>query len=112
MKKIIRKLFKTKKQKISEECWSLDYYLVKWVNEHIKVYRKEANEMVDLEFYKFKYKEKSYTMLELIDTLIIITNDLLNNYYICSKGYDIDRLNNLKDQMYDILKLIHFELWW
>lgn len=98
------KLIKTKKQKMKEECWNLNYELVKWLNEHLKVYLEDASRIVDLEFYKLKYKRKYYTQKELIERLITITDKILNDsMFGCEE---------LKNEMYDILKLIHFTLWW
>ena len=101
------KLIKTKKQKIKEECWNLDYELVKWLNEHLKVYLEDASKIVDLEFHKFKYKRKDYTKKELIKKLISMTDRLLDDDI---KYFDF--AEELKNEMYDILKLIHFSLWW
>lgn len=103
-------LFKSKNKKISEECWNLDYELVKWLNEHLKVYRKEAIKIVDLEFYKFNYKGKEYTQLEIIDELIRITDYLLDmNYFVSEECIKVDKTKN---KMYDLLKLVHWHLWW
>jgi len=97
------------KKTISKECWNLDYELVKWLNEHLKVYREEAIKVVNLEFYKFEYKKKEYTQLEILDRLIDITNTLLEtDYFDC----DVTKTNKLKNEMYDLLKEIHWQLWW
>lgn len=103
------KWLKTKKQKISEECWNLDGALIGWLNEHLKVYREEASRVVDLEYYKHRYKRKEYTTLQIIDRLIEITNYLLSeDLFNC----DYEKLEKLKDEMYDLLKLVHWNLWW
>lgn len=97
------------KKTISKECWNLDYELVKWLNEHLKVYKKEAVKVVNLEFYKFTYKRKEYTQLEILNRLIEITDILLNtDYFNC----DVTKINNLKNEMYDLLKEVHWQLWW
>lgn len=110
----MRKLFKTKKRKFEEECWNLNYELVKWLNFHLKFYIEEANKIVDLEWYKFKYKNKEYTQLELIEKLIKITDELLKimNDDICATGELTKKAFKLKDEMYNILKLIHFYMGW
>jgi len=109
--KIITK--KKEKQLLKEECWSLDHSLILWLNEHLKVYLEDAGKMVDLEFHKIKYGRKTYTQKELIERLIVITNILSdeNAYY----GYDEhmkDTIVSLTNEMYDILKVVHFYLWW
>ena len=97
------------KKTISKECWNLDYELVKWLNEHLKVYKKEAIKVVNLEYYKFEYKRKEYTQLEILNRLIEITDVLLEtDYFDC----DISKTNGLKNEMYDLLKEVHWQLWW
>lgn len=103
--------FKTKKRKLQEECWSLDYHLVKWLNEHLKVYLKDANDFVDLTFYKFEYHCKEYTQLELLEELINVTDKLLDYYDDISVNIP-QEVQRLKSEMYDILKILHFTLWW
>ncbi len=102
------------KKTIKKECWNLDYELVKWLNEHLKVYLEDTSKNVDLEFHKFKYKRKTYTQKELIEKLIEITDTLLgdkdNDYWDLTWSSNI--VVDLVNEMYDILKLIHFTLWW
>lgn len=94
------------KKTIKKECWNLDYNLTKWLNEHLKIYKEDANEIVDLEFYKFNYKNKEYTQLQIIDRLIDITDYLLADIDSATK------MEEYKNEMYDLLKLIHWTLWW
>ena len=98
------------KKTISRECWSLDYELIKWLNEHLKTYKKEAGKVVNLEFYKFNYKKKEYTQLEILDRLIEITDYLLDIDYFGE--CNVELVNKNKDEMYDLLKLVHWTLWW
>ena len=67
------------KRKIRKDCWDLDYAFTKWLNEHLKVYKKDAIKIVDLEYHKFTYNDEELTQLEIIDKLIHITNFLLND---------------------------------
>ena len=30
-------------EKMEEECWNVDLSLVKWLNEHLKFFKEEAN---------------------------------------------------------------------
>lgn len=98
------------KNKIKEECWNLDYELIKWLNEHLKVYLHDSESIVDLSFYKFKYKKKDYTLEEIIKRLIEITDIFLDDYFL--ETINNKDLNNLKNEMYDLLKLVHWHLWW
>lgn len=97
------------KKKLKEECWSLDYSLVVWLNEHLKIYLKEADKIIDLDYYKFDYDNDTYTLKDVIERLIDITDYLKDHYY------DWDNLKVLQsniEQMYDLMKMIHFYLWW
>lgn len=97
------------KKTISKECWNLDYELVKWLNEHLKVYKKEAIKIVNLEYYNFEYKRKKYTQLDILNRLIEITDILLDtDYFDC----DVSKINDIKNEMYDLLKEVHWQLWW
>lgn len=103
--------FKTKKRKLQEECWSLDYHIVKWLNEHLKVYLKDKNDFVDMTFYKFSYHGGVYTELELTRELLY-TTEMLLSYYDNNFEIEQDDLIKLKNEMYDILKILHFTLGW
>ena len=109
-------LKKKRLKKIKEECWNLDYHLVVWLNEHLKVYNEDNN--VDTYYEEFNYKGKKITFQEVLDRLIDITDWLLT----CS-AYDymrdveqnngnVKEINSKKDEMYDLLKLVHWQLWW
>ena len=71
------------KKKLSQECWNLDYELIKQLNEHLKKNKKEASEVVDLEFKKYEYEKKNlkYSQFGIINRLIDLTDYLLMNYY-------------------------------
>lgn len=103
-------MLKIKKKKISRECWNLDYELIKWLNEHLKVYKEEASKIVDLKFYKFTYNKKEYTQLQILNRLIEITNYLLDIDYF--GDCNVELVNKIKNEMYDLLKEVHWQLWW
>lgn len=101
---------KKKERKIkSEECWNLDYELIKWLNEHLKIYKEEASKTVDLEYYKFNYKRKEYTQLQIIDMLIEKSDYLLDeiDYFVEANEYE-----KYKNEIYDLMKLAHWHMWW
>lgn len=114
--KIVTK--KSEQKRIKEECWNLDYELIKWLNEHLKVYKEDSSKVVNMEYHKFKYKKEEYTQLQILDRLIEITDFLLNddNYGgsfvdLMSKK-EIRNIEAKKNEMYDLLKLVHWQLWW
>ena len=98
------------KKKLKQETYVLDYSLIKWLNEHLKIYLKETEGIIDLTFHKFTYKKQEYTQLEIVNRLIEITDYLSeqDEYYL-----NMDKQKErLVKEMYDLLKLIHFYLWW
>ncbi len=103
-------MFKTRKRRIKEECWNLDYELIKWLNEHLKIYLKESENIVNLEYWKFKYKKKEYTQGEIIRRLIDITEIFLDSYW--DEKHSSKEMEDYKNEMYDLLKLVHWYLWW
>lgn len=99
------------KNSIKRECWNLDNELIKWLNEHLKVYLKNAGKNIDLTFHTFWIDDKQVTQEQAIERLVEITNYLKNHNF----NWTIDDAKNmilLKDEMYNILKEIHFSLWW
>ena len=105
----MKKIFKSKKRKMQEECWNLSYEFVKWLNEHLKIYVEDKPKIVDMEYFEFDYKGKNYTELEMVNKLIEITDNLISEE---DKNMDGVKMCQLKDEMYEILKEIHFTLWW
>ena len=98
------------KNTLKKETYVLDYSLIKWLNEHLKVYLKETEGIIDLTFNKFVYKKQEYTQLEIVNRLVEITDCLLDeDVYYCSTNKQTERLVK---EMYDLLKLVHFCLWW
>lgn len=97
------------KKKLKEECWNLDYELVKWLNEHLKIYLEDAGKVVDLDFYKFNYDSTTYTLKDVIERLIDITDYLIDHYYDWD---NLESLINNVDEMYYLMRLIHHYLWW
>lgn len=90
-----------------DETWNLDYEFIKWVNSRFKKYKEKAGKIVDLEFHRFEYEGKEYTQLELIDKVI-----KLSNKYIDTNLLSEDKLNSIKDEIFDIFKLIFWTMWW
>ena len=98
-----------KEQKRTPIDWNLDYELIEWLNKNLKVFYENANEIIDLKYHKFKYKGKNYTQEKLIEKLIEITDYLKKDYYEVKEPQKIiDNVN----EMFDILNLIFFTLWW
>lgn len=95
-----------------DETWNLNWEFFKWVNGRFKQYKKDTNDIVDLEFYKFKYKGKEYTQLALIDKVIELTNGLIDEDYFNGKLCDTKQIENDKNEVFDIFKLIFFTMWW
>ena len=90
--------------------WNLELRL--WINSRFKKYKEKAIGIVDLEYYKFKYKRKEYTQLQLIDRVIELTDEMLTDEYWGLIYTDAERLEKIKDEVFDIFKLIYGAMWW
>lgn len=90
-----------------DETWNLDCEFIKWVNSRFKKYKEKASKIVDLEFHRFEYEGKEYTQLELIDKVIKLSNE-----YIDTNLLSEYKLNSIKDEIFDIFKLIFWTMWW
>lgn len=102
-----KRLRTIKNNKISKECWNLDYSFVKWLNEHLKVYKKEASKIVDLEYHTFEYRGRKYTQLEIIDRMIFLSDELMFYYYDWGDFY-----KEYIEQLLDLWKIVFEAMWW
>lgn len=90
-----------------DECWNLDLTFLQWINSRFKKYREQAGEIVDLSYFKFKYKGKTYTQLELIDKVIELSDMILENYDSFERGYTKEL-----HEIFKIFELIYWNMWW
>lgn len=102
-----KRLRTIEKKKISEECWNLNYSFVKWLNEHLRVYRKEASKIVNLEYHTFEYRGRTYTQLEIIDKMIFLSGQLILDHYDWGDFYE-----DYVDQLLDLWKIVFHAMWW
>lgn len=112
------------KKTIHEECWNLNYELIKWLNEHLKVFlednlKSDWGNNLDYEYHKETYRGKKYTQRELLEMLIDITDELLKDEDFGGPNATSDDIKKickhqmaLVNKMYDILKLVHWHLSW
>lgn len=102
-------LFKSKKQKIKEECYDVSYSFIEWLNTRLKVFREDASRTIDLKFHRFEYNEQEYDLGTLLNLMIDISDGLLyeQHYYDYSKDVD-----EKVDMLLDIFKLTFHYLWW
>lgn len=96
-----------------DECWNLDYQFILWVNSRFKQYKKDASEIVDLNYHKFKYKGKTYPLSYLIDKVIMLSNTLIDEkQYFDLVHSDNDKIQKTINEIFDIFKLIFGAMWW
>lgn len=89
-----------------DETWNLDFEFIKWVNSRFKKYLEKSSGIVDLEYHTFVYKRKKHTQLELINKVIKLSDE-----YINSECFE-DKLEPIKNEIFDIFKLIFWTMWW
>ena len=95
-----------------DETWNLNYEFILWLNSRFKKYREQAIKMVDLEYYKFEYKDKIYTQLQIIDRIIELTDYIINNDYYEMMWSDIEHLEAMKNEIFDLFKMSFGAMWW
>ena len=95
-----------KKRKLRRECYNLNWEFVKWINEHCKVYLKDASKIIDLTFHKFTYEGVEYTQEEVIKMMISLSDNLLK-----SDDWSIQYYKD-RDKLLDLWKLVIGAMWW
>ena len=100
---------KNKKEKISKECWNLNYSFILWLKERLSVYVEEAGKMVNLEYHKFNFRGEEYTQLQLINKMIELVNYLTED----EKYFNLTQESSEKtEELLEIFKLVFSSLWW
>jgi len=92
--------------------WDLNNHFIEDMNVKLKKYRELAGEKVDLEFHTFEYKGKTYTQLELINKLIDLTDELIDLDINTWDGEDAGQVQKDIDEVFNIMKLVVYSLWW
>ena len=87
-----------------DETWNLNYEFILWLNSRFKKYREKAIKIVDLEYYRFEYKNNVYTQLQVIDRIIELTDYIINNDYYKIMWSDIEHLEAMKNEIFDLFK--------
>lgn len=95
-----------------DETWNLDYEFIHWINSRFKKYKEQASNVVNLNYHKFQYQNKSYTQLQLIDKVINITDEMLTNDYWSLLYSNPDKIEKNKNEVFDIFKIIYEVMWW
>ena len=102
-------MFKKKKVDIHEECWDLDFAMIKWLSEHLKVFREDASKCINMEFHKFEYKGEIVPFGVLLDKLIDMCDKLLA---LMEQIGNPNRADEVKNELFELLSLIFWCLWW
>ena len=95
-----------------DETWNLNYEFILWLNSRFKKYREQAIKMVDLEYYRFEYKDNVYTQLQVIDRIIELTDYIINNDYYEMMWSDAEHLEAMKNEIFDLFKMSFGAMWW
>lgn len=95
-----------------DETWNLNYEFILWLNSRFKKYREQAIKMVDLEYYRFEYKDNVYTQLQVIDRIIELTDYIINNNYYEMMWSDVEHLEAMKNEIFDLFKMSFGAMWW
>lgn len=95
-----------KKNNIRKDCWNLDQAFLKWLEEHLRVYLKDASNFVDLTYHKFTYKDKEYTQHDIILRMLHLLEQIRYK-----DSWDKDYPEAV-DEILDLWKLVFHSMWW
>lgn len=102
-------MFKKKKVDIHEECWNLDATFMRWLNEHLKVFREDASKCIDMGYHKFEYDGEIVPFKDLLDKLIDLTDEFIK---VQDENWLDESLDDLKEDIMFIFNMIFWCLWW
>ena len=97
---------KNAKGNIHRNCRNLDLSFLDWLEKHLKVYKKDASEIVDLSSSKIKYKDKDYTQEEIINRMLFLLEDMKPRY-----EFDDIYFKEL-DELLDLWKAVFRFMWY
>lgn len=89
--------------------WNLNHELICWLNYWFKEFKEKAK--IDLDYHKVEYKNEILTQEQVIDRIIELTEYIDENY----GEFDLELMKLVeekKDEMFDLLKLIWGYMWW
>ena len=89
--------------------WNLDYEFIEWLNKWFKEYKKNASEIVDLEYRVYKYNDEELTQLQIIDRIIELTDVLIDDNH--NFGFDEEDEQRV-DEIFDLFHLVFWSMWW
>ena len=88
-----------------DDCWNLEQAFMFWLLPHLKIYRRDADQVIDLTWHKIQYKNKTYTLLFLLNKLIMLTEQyILVRYYYESE--DVKEIQKLYNEVLNIYRVI------
>lgn len=104
-----KRLINKQKKKIAEDCWDLDLAFYDWLQPRLKCYLKESAGVIDLEYYKFNYKDKVMTQKEIIERMIW----LLSQLEVCKNViFDYDPVLEYQKELLELWALVFPVMWW
>lgn len=119
IKNIFRKIkFYFRKRKTGVDprsCYDLDTETMLWIYEHICQFIDDADTTVDLDFKKFDFEGKTYTLKEMLNLLkseIVSYMRVKENYDISTFKEEYESEKEHADRVFDIMKLVIPFLWW
>lgn len=95
--------------------WELGYYSIEQMKYGLDYFLKDAPKIVDLTYHHITYRDKEYTLEELLKLFQQITDYVYHNFdevrWTSDKNFEKIFFENL-DAYYELHKLLLFYLWW
>lgn len=89
--------------------WNVNHELICWINYWFREFKEKAQ--IYLDFHKYEYKGKVLTQEQVIDEIIELTNYIDQNYGEFDLSL-IKKVEEKKNEMFDLLKLVWGDMWW
>ena len=95
----------------SYECWNLHTTFIEWMYEHLAAYLEDADKIINLDFHKFEFENKTYTQREAIEYIMKAYGVYLT--WLDDVDYDIEHeLMEKTQRATRLLAEILPALWW
>lgn len=93
------------------DTYSLKTTLVAWLYERLRYFQDEASKVVNLNYHIFNVGGEALTQLQCIDRMVEDCKIILDADIVLNDD-EFDKINKVKDDLFDIFKKVFWAMWW
>ena len=93
------------------DTYSLKTTFVAWLYERLRYFQDEASKVVDFSYYTFDIGGETLTQRQCIDRMVEDCKIILETDTILMDD-EFDRIDAIKDDLFDIFKKVFWAMWW